>query len=136
LLPTKQSQETFTPTQLSSYIHHNMSFPMLKEHLVDAIDELVSVSNRHKINSLIEKFDTEATKVHRMMQQAQQNMVTTHTECVNTVYDVLSRHDNGDVDDNANTHDEGKDAEALVVDDNMQQTTIAAMEDPCIVIRL
>jgi hypothetical protein len=26
---------------------------MLKEHLADAIDELVSVSNRHRINSLL-----------------------------------------------------------------------------------
>jgi hypothetical protein len=30
-----------------------MLFPMLKEHLADIIDELVSVSNRHRINSLI-----------------------------------------------------------------------------------
>jgi hypothetical protein len=36
--------------------------------MADVIDELVSVSNRHQINSLIEKFDTEATKAHHMMQ--------------------------------------------------------------------
>jgi hypothetical protein len=40
---------------------------MLKEHLADIIDELVTVSNKRKINSLIEKFDIEATKAHRMM---------------------------------------------------------------------
>jgi hypothetical protein len=43
---------------------------MLKEHLADAIDELVSVSNRRRINSLLQKFDTEVTKVHPMMHQA------------------------------------------------------------------
>jgi hypothetical protein len=41
---------------------------MLKEHLTDVIDELVSVNNGCKINVLIEKFDDEATKVHRLMQ--------------------------------------------------------------------
>jgi hypothetical protein len=44
---------------------------MLKEHMADVIDELASVRNRRRINSQIEKFDTEATKAHRMMQQAQ-----------------------------------------------------------------
>jgi hypothetical protein len=100
-----KAKRPFNPTQLSSSIHHDTQLPMLKEHLTDVIDELVSVSNRRKINSLIEKFDTKATKVHRMMQQAQQDMVTAHTECVNAVHDVLSGHDNGDVDDNANTHE-------------------------------
>jgi hypothetical protein len=57
-------------------------------------------------------------------------MVTMHTECVNAIRDVLSGHDNGDVDDNANIHDEGKDAEAQVIDDNRQQTTNVAMKDP------
>jgi hypothetical protein len=45
-----------------------MPFPMLKEHLADVIDELVSVNNRRKINSLLEKFDTKAMKAHHMMQ--------------------------------------------------------------------
>jgi hypothetical protein len=90
---------------------------MLKEHMAGVIDVLVSVSNRCKINSLIGKFDTEATKMYRMMQQAQHAMVTTHTDCVNAIRDVLSGHDNGDVDNN---HDEQKDAEAQVVDDNVQ----------------
>jgi hypothetical protein len=57
-------------------------------------------------------------------------MVTTHTYCVNAIHDVLLRHDNGDMDDNDNIHDEGKDAEAQVVHDNVQQTTNAAMEAP------
>jgi hypothetical protein len=103
---------------------------MLKEHLTDIIDELISVSNRQMINSLIEKFDTEATKAYCMMQQAQQNMVTAHTDCVNAICDVLARHDNGDVDANDSNHDERKHAEAQVVDDNMQQTTNASMEAP------
>jgi hypothetical protein len=103
---------------------------MLKEHLADAIDKLVSVSNKGKINSLIEKFDTEATKAHRMMQQSQQDMVTMHTDCVNAIYDVLSGYENNDVDDNDNIHDEGKDAYAQVVNDNVQQTTNATMEGP------
>jgi hypothetical protein len=41
---------------------------MFKEHLADVINELVSVSNRHKINSLLDKFDIEAMKAHHMMQ--------------------------------------------------------------------
>jgi hypothetical protein len=41
---------------------------MLKELMACVIDELVSVSNKHKINSLIEKFDSEAMKAHHMMQ--------------------------------------------------------------------
>jgi hypothetical protein len=47
----------------------------LKEHLADVIDELISVRNRRKINSLIDKFDAEATKVHHLMQQAQEFMI-------------------------------------------------------------
>jgi hypothetical protein len=39
-------------------------------------------------------------------------MVTVHTDCVNAIHDVMSRHDNGDVDDNDNNHDERKDSEA------------------------
>jgi hypothetical protein len=109
---------------------------MLKEHLTDIIDELISVSDRQMINSLIEKFDTEATKAYCMMQQAQQNMVTAHTDCVNAIRDVLARHDNGDVDANDSNHDERKHAEAQVVDDNMQQTTNASMEPPYHTIRL
>jgi hypothetical protein len=57
-------------------------------------------------------------------------MVTAHTDCVNVVRDVLSGHDNGDMDDNDNIHDEGKDAEDRVVGDNVQQTTNATMEAP------
>jgi hypothetical protein len=49
---------------------------------------------------------------------------------------VLSGHDTGDVGSNGNDHDEAKDAEAQVVDDNVQPTTNATMEDPCIVNRL
>jgi hypothetical protein len=47
-------------------------------------------------------------------------MVTAHTDCVNAIHYVLSEHDNGDVNDNDNNHDERKDAEAQVVDDNVQ----------------
>jgi hypothetical protein len=57
-------------------------------------------------------------------------MVTVHMDCVNAIHDVLSGHDNGVVFDNDNIHDEGKDAEAQVVDDNVQQTTNTAIEDP------
>jgi hypothetical protein len=103
---------------------------MLKEHLVDVIDELLSVSNGRKINSLLEKFDTETTKVHHMMQQDHQDMVVAHTDCVNAISDVLSGHDNGHMDYNDNIHDEGKDAKAQVVHDNVQQTTNAVMEAP------
>jgi gas vesicle protein len=103
---------------------------MLKEHLVDVIDELLSVSNGRKINSLLEKFDTETTKVHHMMQQDHQDMVVAHTDCVNAISDVLSGHDNGHMDYNDNIHDEGKDAKAQVVHDNVQQTKNAVMEAP------
>jgi hypothetical protein len=123
-----KARRPFTYAQWSSCIHHDTLFPMLKEYLADVIDELVSVSNRHKINSLLEKFDTKATKVHHMMQQAHQDMVATHMDCVNAIRDVLSGHDNGDLDDNDNIHDEGTDAEAQLVHDNVQQTTNAAMD--------
>jgi hypothetical protein len=56
------------PEQPSSSNRHNIPFPMLKEHLAHVVDELVSVSNRRKINGLIDKFDVEATKAHRLMQ--------------------------------------------------------------------
>jgi hypothetical protein len=49
-------------------------------------------------------------------------------DCVNAIRDVLSGHDNGDLDDNDNIHDEGTDAEAQLVHDNVQQTTNAAMD--------
>jgi hypothetical protein len=100
----------------------------LKEHLVDAIDEIVNLSNRSKINSLLEKFDTEATKAHHMMQKSHKNMVTVHTDCVNAICDVLSKNDNGDMANNDNTHDEGMYAEAQVVHDNVEQTTNAEMD--------
>jgi hypothetical protein len=103
---------------------------MLKEHMADVIDELVSVSNRRRINSLIQKFDTEVTKVHLMMQQAQKHLVTMHTNCVNVICGVMLGQDKGRVDDNTNIHDEGKDARGRVIDDNVQETTNAAMEDP------
>jgi hypothetical protein len=81
------------PAQLSSSSCHDIPFPMLKEQLADVIDELVNVSNRCKINSLIEKFDTKATKAHRMMQQAQEDMITAQTDCFNAIRDVLAGHD-------------------------------------------
>jgi hypothetical protein len=65
-----------------------MLFPMLKEHLADVIDELVSVSNRRRIDALLQKFDTEVTKTHLMMQQAQ-DLVAVHTDYVIGICDVL-----------------------------------------------
>jgi hypothetical protein len=65
-----------------------MLFPMLKEHLADVIDELVSVSNRRWIDALLQKFDTEVTKTHLMMQQAQ-DLVAVHTDYVNGICNVL-----------------------------------------------
>jgi hypothetical protein len=57
-----EARRPFIPAQPSSSSHNDIPFPMLKEHLADVIDELISVTNRHKINSMIEKFDAEATK--------------------------------------------------------------------------
>jgi hypothetical protein len=68
LLPIEQSQETIHPSHSSGCVHHDLLFPMLKEYLADAIDELVSVNNRSMINTLLQKFDTEVTKMHLMMQ--------------------------------------------------------------------
>jgi hypothetical protein len=53
-----------------------------------------------------------------------------HTNCVNVICGVMLGQDKGRVDDNTNIHDEGKDARGRVVDDNVQETTNAAMEDP------
>jgi hypothetical protein len=116
--------------QPSSRSGHDIPFPMLKEHLTDVIDELVSVSNRCKINLLIEKFDTEATKAHRMMQQTQQDMTTTHMHYFNAICDVLAGHDNGDMVDNDKNHDKLEHAKAKAVDYNVQQTNNVAMEPP------
>jgi hypothetical protein len=96
----------FMPAKPSSSSYHDILLPMLKEHLADVIDEFVSVSNRRKINSLIEKFDTEATKAHYIMQQAQEEMITTQTGCFNAICDVLAGHDNDDVVDNDKNYDE------------------------------
>jgi hypothetical protein len=57
-------------------------------------------------------------------------LVTEHTDCVNAIRDVLSRLDKGRVDDNTNIRDKGKDAQGQVVDNNVQETTNATMEDP------
>jgi hypothetical protein len=96
---------------------------MLKELLVDVIDELVSVNNMRKINSLLQKFDSEAIKAHHMIQQAHQDMITAHTECVKAIQHVLSRHGNVDMDDNDKIPDEEKDLDEQVVNDNVQETT-------------
>jgi hypothetical protein len=63
-----KNRRPFILAQLSSNSYHDNLFPMLKEHLADIIDELVSVSSRRKINRLIETFDAEATKAHHLMQ--------------------------------------------------------------------
>jgi hypothetical protein len=65
-----------------------------------------------------------------MMQQAQKHLVTAHTDCVNATRDVLSGQEKGHLDDSTNICDEGKDAQGQMVDDNMQQTTNAVMDDP------
>jgi hypothetical protein len=103
---------------------------MLKEHMADVIDELVSVSKRHNIKKLIEKFDIEATKEHCLMQQAQEDMITMQMTCFNTICDVLTGNNNSDVVGNDQNQEEQWDAEAQVVNDNVQQTSNAAMEAP------
>jgi hypothetical protein len=108
---------------------HDIPFPMLKEHLTNVIDELVSMSNKHKINVLIKKFDDEATKVHRLMHQAQEDIITVQTDCFNAIHDVLTDNDNSDVVDNNKNQDEQHDVEAQVVNDNVQQTSNASTED-------
>jgi hypothetical protein len=70
---------------------------MLKEHLADVIDEMIGVSNKHKIHTLIEKFYNEATKAHRLMQQAQEDMIIAPKDCFNAIRDVLTNNDNSDV---------------------------------------
>jgi hypothetical protein len=54
-----------------------------------------------------------------MMQQAQHDMITMQTDCLNAIRDVLARHDNGYVVYNDKNHDEREHAEAEAVDDNM-----------------
>jgi hypothetical protein len=110
---------------------HNILLPMLKEHLVDVIDDLVSVSNRRKINMMIEKFDDESTKAHRLMQQTQQDRITAQKDCFNVICNVLSGNDNGDVVGNDTNQDDQQDVEALVVNDNVQQTSNTKMNVPC-----
>jgi hypothetical protein len=103
---------------------------MLKGYLAHAINELVSVSNRSRINTLLQKFDTKITIEHFMMQQAQKHLETAHTNCVNAIHDVLSGQVKGHVDDSTTILDEENDVQGQVVDDNAQQTTNAAMEAP------
>jgi hypothetical protein len=123
------------PAQPSSSIchkhPHNILLPMLKEHLADVIDELVSVSNKRKINMMIEKFDDESTKAHRLMQQTEHDRITVQKDCFNVICDVLSGNDNGDVVGNNTNQDHQQDVEAQVVNDNVQQTSNTEMEVPC-----
>jgi hypothetical protein len=78
----------------------------------------------------LQKFDTEVTKAHLMMQQEQKHLKTVHTDCVNAIRDILSGQDKGHVDDSTAIADEGNDVQGQVVDDNVQQTTNATMEVP------
>jgi hypothetical protein len=125
-----EARRPFIPVQPSSRSRNDISFPMLKEHLTDVINEHVSVSNRRKINSLVVKFDAEATNAHRLMQQAQEDMITAPTDCFNAIHGVLAKNDNADVVDNDKNQDERQDAEVQVVNDNMQQTSNTTTEDP------
>jgi hypothetical protein len=103
---------------------------MLKEHLADVIDELVSVSNRSWINTLLQKFDREVTKAHLMMQQAHKHFEIVHTDCVNAICDVLSGQDKGNVDESTTIRDEGNDVQGQVTDNNAQHTTNEATRAP------
>jgi hypothetical protein len=57
-------------------------------------------------------------------------------DCFNAVRDVLAGNDNDDVVDNDKNQDERHDAEAQVVNDNVQQTSNTTIEDslPCDVV--
>jgi hypothetical protein len=48
----------------------------MKEHLADVLDELVSVSNKQKVDTLIKKFDNKTIKVQQLMQQVKEVMIT------------------------------------------------------------
>jgi hypothetical protein len=65
-----------------------------------------------------------------MMQQAQKDLVAAHTDCINGICDVLLGQGKAHVDDSTKIHDEGNDVQGRVVDDNVQETAHAAMEDP------
>jgi hypothetical protein len=65
----------------------------LREQLADVVDEIVSVNNRHKVNMVIKKFDNKTLKAHHMMTQAQQALLTTHTECISAIWEVLTGKD-------------------------------------------
>jgi hypothetical protein len=85
-----KARTPFTPAHSSGCAHHDLSFPKLKEHLADTVDEFVTVSNRSRINTLLQKFDTEVIEAHLMMQRAHKHFETAHTDCVNAIRDVLS----------------------------------------------
>jgi hypothetical protein len=114
----REARGPFTPAQPSGCVHLDLSFSMLKEYLIDAIDELVSVNDRSRINALLQKFDTEVTKAHLMMQYVQKHLETAHTYCANAIRVVLSRQDRVHVDDGTTIHNKRNDVPGQVVDDN------------------
>jgi hypothetical protein len=130
LLPEQEIQHTINSSPTISLTHYDASLLMSKELLADAINEIVSVNNRQKINSLLQKFDSEATKAHHVMQQAHQDMIIEHTECVEAIQHVLSGHGNIDMDDNDKIPDEEKDSDEQVANENVQETTNEEPEAP------
>jgi hypothetical protein len=57
-------------------------------------------------------------------------MITVQMDCFNAIHNVLTGNDNGDVVDNYKNQAKRLDAEAQVVNYNVQQTSNAAMKDP------
>jgi 4-aminobutyrate aminotransferase-like enzyme len=57
-------------------------------------------------------------------------MITAQMDCFNAIHNVLTGNDNGDVVDNYKNQAKRLDAEAQVVNYNVQQTSNAAMKDP------
>jgi hypothetical protein len=51
-------------------------------------------------------------------------------DCFNAIHNVLTGNDNGDVVDNYKNQAKWLDAEAQVINYNVQQTSNAAMKDP------
>jgi hypothetical protein len=57
-------------------------------------------------------------------------MITGQMDCFNAIRNVLTGNDNGDVVDNYKNQAKRLDAEAQVVNYNVQQTSNAEMKDP------
>jgi hypothetical protein len=130
--PDHSAPQSTPPQGCSSYQQQteaNALFATLKEHLVNVVDEIVSVNNRKKVNKVIKKFDDESLKAQHMMTQVQQVLLMAHRECIFVIREALTANDIGQgVNNSVNTSP--RTAEAPVVNDNVKEGSNTVQKIP------